>query len=160
MASISSIVGLSSTPSAPSSGRGTGHRGPTRGVTEMRLGDGQQWNVSLTKELIFKDLQYFNGKSLDDVIAFIPVSVDSSHWQTMCEKWTNANEQLELFKMDGNKTWVDEESRRLYVRDYDPVDGSFLRRQCREPHLSDIPRRHSWEKTDLVMLAMQVVERH
>ncbi|MQM17702.1 hypothetical protein Taro_050678 [Colocasia esculenta] len=34
---------------------------------------------------------HFNGKSLDDVIASIPVGVNSSNWQTMCEKWTNAD---------------------------------------------------------------------
>ncbi|MQM00190.1 hypothetical protein Taro_032923 [Colocasia esculenta] len=30
--------------------RGTGHRGPTRGVIERRLPNGQQWNVSLVQE--------------------------------------------------------------------------------------------------------------
>ncbi|MQL98568.1 hypothetical protein Taro_031284 [Colocasia esculenta] len=44
-ASTSSVAG----PSAPSWGRGTGRRGPTRGVTERRLPDGQQWNVSLVR---------------------------------------------------------------------------------------------------------------
>ncbi|MQL95049.1 hypothetical protein Taro_027715 [Colocasia esculenta] len=44
-ASASSVVG----PSARSWGRGTGHRGPTRGVTERKLPDGQQWNVSLVR---------------------------------------------------------------------------------------------------------------
>ncbi|MQM05392.1 hypothetical protein Taro_038205 [Colocasia esculenta] len=38
-----------SVPSAPSWGRGTGRQGPTRGVTEKRLPDGQQWNVSLVR---------------------------------------------------------------------------------------------------------------
>ncbi|MQM16453.1 hypothetical protein Taro_049410 [Colocasia esculenta] len=111
-ASTSSVPG----PSAPSWGRGTGRRGPTRGVTERRLLDGEQWNVYLvrgygmgptadhftsrigvvskmycniwqkdfaklpvaTKELIFRDLQHFNGKSLDDAIASVPAGVDSS----------------------------------------------------------------------------------
>ncbi|MQL74278.1 hypothetical protein Taro_006641, partial [Colocasia esculenta] len=41
----SSVVG----PSTPSWGRGTGRRGPTRGVTERRLPDGQEWNVSLIR---------------------------------------------------------------------------------------------------------------
>ncbi|MQL99262.1 hypothetical protein Taro_031979 [Colocasia esculenta] len=36
-------------PSTPSLGRGTGRRGPTRGVTERRLPHGQQWNVSLVR---------------------------------------------------------------------------------------------------------------
>ncbi|MQL90256.1 hypothetical protein Taro_022847 [Colocasia esculenta] len=44
-ASTSSVAG----PSAPSWGRGTGRRGPTRGVTKRRLPDGQQWNVSLVR---------------------------------------------------------------------------------------------------------------
>ncbi|MQL80221.1 hypothetical protein Taro_012672 [Colocasia esculenta] len=44
-ASTSSVAG----PSAPSWGRGIGRRGPTRGVTERRLPDGQQWNVSLVR---------------------------------------------------------------------------------------------------------------
>ncbi|MQL77994.1 hypothetical protein Taro_010430, partial [Colocasia esculenta] len=48
MASASSVAGPSA-PSAPSWGRGTGRRGPTRGVTERRLPDGQQWNVSLVR---------------------------------------------------------------------------------------------------------------
>ncbi|MQM19369.1 hypothetical protein Taro_052368 [Colocasia esculenta] len=48
MTSTSSVAGPSA-PSAPSWGRGTGHRGPTRGVTEKRLPDGQQWNVSLIR---------------------------------------------------------------------------------------------------------------
>ncbi|MQL89716.1 hypothetical protein Taro_022301 [Colocasia esculenta] len=47
-ASASSVAGPSA-PSAPSWGRGTGRRGPTRGVTERRLPDGQQWNVSLVR---------------------------------------------------------------------------------------------------------------
>ncbi|MQM15890.1 hypothetical protein Taro_048842, partial [Colocasia esculenta] len=110
-ASASSVVG----PSAQSWGRGTGRRGPTRGVTERKLPDGQQWNVSLvrgygvgptadhftsrmgfvskvyckiwqkdfaklpvaTQELIFRDLQHFNGKPLDDAIASVPAGVDN-----------------------------------------------------------------------------------
>ncbi|MQM23943.1 hypothetical protein Taro_057014 [Colocasia esculenta] len=45
MASTSFVAG----PYAPSWRRGTGRRGPTRGVTERRLPDGQQWNVSLLR---------------------------------------------------------------------------------------------------------------
>ncbi|MQM07949.1 hypothetical protein Taro_040796, partial [Colocasia esculenta] len=41
-------TGPSSAPSPPSWGRGTGRRGLTREVTERRMPDGQQWNVSLT----------------------------------------------------------------------------------------------------------------
>ncbi|MQM08081.1 hypothetical protein Taro_040931 [Colocasia esculenta] len=48
MASTSSVAGPSA-PSAPSWGRGNGRRGPTRGVTERRLPDGQQWNVSVVR---------------------------------------------------------------------------------------------------------------
>ncbi|MQL74174.1 hypothetical protein Taro_006530 [Colocasia esculenta] len=161
----SSVAG----PSARSWGRGTGRRGPTRGVTERRLPDGQQWNVSLvrgygvgptadhftsrmgvvskvyckiwqkdfaklpvaTQELIFRDLQHFNGKPLDDAITSVPAGVDPSDWQTMCELWTTGDERsqmhgriphrLEVFKMgrckdlpDGTESWVDEESRRRY----------------------------------------------
>ncbi|MQM01438.1 hypothetical protein Taro_034194 [Colocasia esculenta] len=47
-ASTSSVAGPSAL-SEPSWGRGTGHRGQTRGVTERRLLDGQQWNVSLVR---------------------------------------------------------------------------------------------------------------
>ncbi|MQL90885.1 hypothetical protein Taro_023490 [Colocasia esculenta] len=47
-ASTSSVAGPSA-PSTPSWGRGTGRQGPTRGVTERRLPDGQQWNVSLVR---------------------------------------------------------------------------------------------------------------
>ncbi|MQL87035.1 hypothetical protein Taro_019570 [Colocasia esculenta] len=82
-----------------------------------------------TKELIFRDLQHFNGKSLDDAIASVPTGVDSLEWQTMCEIWTTADEwshmhgrtphRLEVFKMgrckdlpDDSESWVDEESRR------------------------------------------------
>ncbi|MQL78860.1 hypothetical protein Taro_011310, partial [Colocasia esculenta] len=184
-----------SAPSVPSWGRGTGHRGPTRGVTERRLPDGQQWNVSLvrgygvgptadhftspmgvvskmyckiwqkdfatlpvaTQELIFRDLQLTyqwertektdreilahmsamhrnwrsKQKKKNDVIASVPVGVDSSDWQTMYEMWTTGDERsnmygrtphrLEVFKMDrckdlpdGNESWVDEERRRRY----------------------------------------------
>ncbi|MQL80002.1 hypothetical protein Taro_012437 [Colocasia esculenta] len=84
-----------------------------------------------TKELIFRDLQHFNGKSLDDAIASVPAGVDSSDWQTMCEMWTTADERshmhgrtphrLEVFKMGRCKdlpvcseSWVDEESRKRY----------------------------------------------
>ncbi|MQM11451.1 hypothetical protein Taro_044357 [Colocasia esculenta] len=129
-ASTSSVVGPSA-PSAPSWGRGTGRRGPTRGVTERRLPNGQQWNVSVvrgygvgptadhfmsrmgvvskvyckiwqkdfaklpvaTQELIFRDLQHFNGKPLDDAIASVPAGVDPSDWQTMCEMWTTGDER-------------------------------------------------------------------
>ncbi|MQL97282.1 hypothetical protein Taro_029965 [Colocasia esculenta] len=45
-------VYISTGPSAPSArswGRGTGRRGPTRGVMERRCPDGQQWNVSLVR---------------------------------------------------------------------------------------------------------------
>ncbi|MQM21304.1 hypothetical protein Taro_054342 [Colocasia esculenta] len=48
MASASSVV-APPTPSASSWGRDTSRRGPSRGVTERRLGDGQQWNVSLVR---------------------------------------------------------------------------------------------------------------
>ncbi|MQL79164.1 hypothetical protein Taro_011604 [Colocasia esculenta] len=81
-------------PSAPSWGMGTGRRGPTRGVTERRLPDGQQWNVSLVRG-------YGMG----------PTS--NMHGSTP--------HQLEVFKMgrckdlpDGSERWVDEESRRRY----------------------------------------------
>ncbi|MQM17018.1 hypothetical protein Taro_049983 [Colocasia esculenta] len=77
-----------STPSTPSWGRGIGRREPTRGVTERRLSDGQQWNVSL----------HFNGTSLDDVIASVLAGVGSSDWQPMCEIWTNGDE-LVIFKI-------------------------------------------------------------
>ncbi|MQM11849.1 hypothetical protein Taro_044759 [Colocasia esculenta] len=46
--STSSVAGPSA-PSAPSWGRGIGRRGPTREVTERRLPDGQQWNVSVVR---------------------------------------------------------------------------------------------------------------
>ncbi|MQM20837.1 hypothetical protein Taro_053865 [Colocasia esculenta] len=186
MASTSSVPGPSA-PSAPSWGRGTGRRGPTSGVTERRLSDGQQWNVSLVRgygmsptanhftsrmgvltyqwERIEKTdremlaqmsamqrswrskqkQKHFNGKSLDDVIASVPVGVNSSDWQSMCEMWTIGDERsnmhgrnphrLELFKMgrckdlpDGSESCVDEESRRRYVRGYDLDDCYFLRR--------------------------------
>ncbi|MQM04292.1 hypothetical protein Taro_037087 [Colocasia esculenta] len=99
MASTSSVAGPS-TPSAPSWGRGTGRRGPTRGVTERRLLDGEQWNVSL----------HFSGKSLDDVIASVPASVDSSEWQTMCEMWTTGDEREAMTQMIAPSSDVDAES--------------------------------------------------
>ncbi|MQL92955.1 hypothetical protein Taro_025593, partial [Colocasia esculenta] len=37
--------------------------------------------------------RHFNGKSLDDGIASIPVGVDSSDWQTICEMWTTGDER-------------------------------------------------------------------
>ncbi|MQM04210.1 hypothetical protein Taro_037001 [Colocasia esculenta] len=46
-----------------------------------------------TKELILRDLQHFNGESLDDAIVSVPASVDSSDWQTMCEIWTTGDER-------------------------------------------------------------------
>ncbi|MQM01043.1 hypothetical protein Taro_033790 [Colocasia esculenta] len=75
--------------------------------------------------------RHFNGKSLDDAIAFVPAGVDPADWQTMCELWTTGDEwsqmhgrtphRLEEFKMgrckdlpDGTESWVDEESRRRY----------------------------------------------
>ncbi|MQM16191.1 hypothetical protein Taro_049147 [Colocasia esculenta] len=80
---------------------------------------------------LYQKYIHFNGKSLDDAIASVPVGVDSSDWQTMCEMWTTADERshmhgrtphrLEVFKMgrckdlpDGSESWVDEESRRRY----------------------------------------------
>ncbi|MQM13066.1 hypothetical protein Taro_045988 [Colocasia esculenta] len=137
-----------SAPSAPSWERGIGHRGPTRGVIERRLPDGQQWNVSLiqghcvgpttniftshmgvvsklyckisekyftklpvaTKELIFRDLQHFNGKSLDDAIASVPAGVDSSNWQRMCEMWTTEDEQETMTQLMAPSSAVDAES--------------------------------------------------
>ncbi|MQM13491.1 hypothetical protein Taro_046416 [Colocasia esculenta] len=85
-----------------------------------------------TKELKFRDLQHFNGKSLDDATVSVSAGVDSSDWQTMCEMWTTGDERpnmhgrtlhrLEVFKMgrckdlpDGSESWVDEESRRRYA---------------------------------------------
>ncbi|MQM14981.1 hypothetical protein Taro_047914 [Colocasia esculenta] len=126
-ASASSVAG----PSARPWGRGHGRRGQTRGVTERRCPDGQQWDVSLvrgygvgptadhftsrmgvvskvyckiwqkdfaklpaaTKDLIFRDLQHFNGKSLDDAIASVPAGVDPADWQTMCKLWTTGDER-------------------------------------------------------------------
>ncbi|MQM22049.1 hypothetical protein Taro_055097, partial [Colocasia esculenta] len=86
--------------SAPSWGRGTGRRGPTRGVIERRLPDGQQWNVSL----------HFNGKSLDDAIVSVPAGVDSSDWQTMCEMWTTGDEREVMTQMIAPSSDVDAES--------------------------------------------------
>ncbi|MQL96643.1 hypothetical protein Taro_029319 [Colocasia esculenta] len=126
-ASTSSVAG----PSAPSWGRGTGRRGPTRGVTERRLPDGQQWNVFVvrgygvdptTDHFMSRMGVHFNGKSLDDAIVFVPAGVDSLEWQTMCEMWTTADERsqmhgrtphrLEVFKKgrckdlpDGSESW-------------------------------------------------------
>ncbi|MQM21605.1 hypothetical protein Taro_054648 [Colocasia esculenta] len=42
--------------------------------------------------------QHFNGKSLDNAIPSIPAGVDSSDWQTMCEKWTNVDEREIFYK--------------------------------------------------------------
>ncbi|MQM00471.1 hypothetical protein Taro_033209 [Colocasia esculenta] len=46
-----------------------------------------------TKELLFRDLQHFNGKSLNDAIASVPAGVDCLELQTMCEMWTTADER-------------------------------------------------------------------
>ncbi|MQM08765.1 hypothetical protein Taro_041623 [Colocasia esculenta] len=69
-----------------------------------------------TKELIFRDLQHFNGKSLDDAIASVAADVHLSGWQTMCEMWTKGDGQIGRCKhlADGSESWVDEESRRRY----------------------------------------------
>ncbi|MQL73054.1 hypothetical protein Taro_005391, partial [Colocasia esculenta] len=130
-------------PSARPWGRGHGRRGPTRGVTERRCPDGQQWNVSLVRgygvgptvdhftSRMGVVSKHFNGKPLDDAIASVPAGVDPSDWQTICELWTTGDERslmhgrtphrLEVFKMgrckslpDGTESWVDEESRRRY----------------------------------------------
>ncbi|MQL79668.1 hypothetical protein Taro_012130 [Colocasia esculenta] len=80
---------------------------------------------------LYQKCIHFNGMSLDDAIASVPIGVDSSDWQTMCEMWTTADERshmhgrtphrLEVFKMgrckdlpDSSESWVDEESRRRY----------------------------------------------
>ncbi|MQL86290.1 hypothetical protein Taro_018804 [Colocasia esculenta] len=98
--SASSVVG----PSAPSWGRGTGRRGPTRGVTERRLPDGQQWNVSVVRGYGIGPTadhftsrmgvvsKHYNGKPLDDAIASVLAGVDPSDWKTMCEMWTTGDE--------------------------------------------------------------------
>ncbi|MQM19612.1 hypothetical protein Taro_052618 [Colocasia esculenta] len=103
MASTSSVAGPSAPP-APSWGRGTGRRGPTRGVTERRLPDGQQWNVSLVRG-------YGVGPIADHFTSYMGVSNMDGHHP----------HRLELFKMgrckdlpDGSESWVDEESRRRY----------------------------------------------
>ncbi|MQL78843.1 hypothetical protein Taro_011275 [Colocasia esculenta] len=66
-----------------------------------------------TKELIFRDLQHFNGKSLDDAIASVPVGVDSSDWQTMCEMWINGDEQETMTQLMAPSSDVDAESHSL-----------------------------------------------
>ncbi|MQM07404.1 hypothetical protein Taro_040243 [Colocasia esculenta] len=52
-----------------------------------------------TKEFIFRDLQHFNGKPLDDAIASVPAGVDPSDWQIMCELWTTGDEREAMSEM-------------------------------------------------------------
>ncbi|MQM03084.1 hypothetical protein Taro_035858 [Colocasia esculenta] len=178
MASTSSVEG----PSAPSTlswGRGTGRRGPTRGVIERRLPDGQQWNVSVvrgygmgptadhftsrmgvvskmyckiwqkdfaklpvaTKELIFRDLQ-----SLDDVIASVPPGVDFSDWKSMCEMWTTGDEREAMTQMIAPSSDVVESHTPATPKD--AFNSVFA-----------VKRSTSWEKIDLAVFAVRVVER-
>ncbi|MQL79968.1 hypothetical protein Taro_012420 [Colocasia esculenta] len=64
----------------------------------------------VTKELIFRDLQHFNGKSFDDAIASVPAGVDSSDWQTMYEMWTTEDEWETMTQMIAPSSDVDAES--------------------------------------------------
>ncbi|MQL96644.1 hypothetical protein Taro_029318, partial [Colocasia esculenta] len=45
---------------------------------------------------LYQKCIHFNGKSLDDVIASVPVGVDYLEWQTMCEMWTTADERSQM----------------------------------------------------------------
>ncbi|MQL77996.1 hypothetical protein Taro_010432 [Colocasia esculenta] len=132
MASASSIAGPSA-PSAPSWGRGTGRRGPTRGVTEKRLPDGQQWNVSLVRGYgvgptadIFTSrigvVSKFYCKIWQKDFAKLPVATKELIFRDLQSNMYGRNlHRLELFKMgrckdltDDSESWVDEESRRRY----------------------------------------------
>ncbi|MQL83295.1 hypothetical protein Taro_015797 [Colocasia esculenta] len=108
MASTSSVA-CPSAPSAPSWGRGTGRRGPTRGVIERRLPDGQQWNVSLVRG-------YGVGPTAYHFTSCMGINIKNSNVHG------RHPHRLELFKMgrckdlpDGSESWVDEESRRRYT---------------------------------------------
>ncbi|MQL98971.1 hypothetical protein Taro_031687 [Colocasia esculenta] len=37
--------------------------------------------------------KHYKGKTFEDVVAFVPPSVDPSDWRTMCEKWNTREEQ-------------------------------------------------------------------
>ncbi|MQM09962.1 hypothetical protein Taro_042848 [Colocasia esculenta] len=69
--------------------------------------------------------RHFNGKSLDDAIASVPVGVDSSDWQTMCEMWTTGDERRVA---DGNKQNRATQSMTCRRGGYDLDDCSVLRR--------------------------------
>ncbi|MQL99837.1 hypothetical protein Taro_032571 [Colocasia esculenta] len=105
MASASFVSGPSA-PSAPSWGRGTSRRGPTRGVIQK---DFAKLPVA-TKELIFRDLQHVNGKYLDDAIASVPADVDSFDWQIMCEMWTNGDEWETMTQLMARSSDIDAKS--------------------------------------------------
>ncbi|MQM18963.1 hypothetical protein Taro_051962, partial [Colocasia esculenta] len=53
---------------------------------------------------------YFNGESLDDEIASVPTSVDSSDWQTMCGKWTNGDKRETMTQLMAPSSGIDAKS--------------------------------------------------
>ncbi|MQM05870.1 hypothetical protein Taro_038689 [Colocasia esculenta] len=132
MASASSVAGPSA-PSAPSWGRGTGHRGPTTGVTERRLPDGQQWNVSLIRGYgvgpttdIFTSRMGIVSKLYCKIwqkdFVKLPIATKELIFRDLQSNMHGRNpHQLELFKIgrckdlaDDSESWVDKESRRRY----------------------------------------------
>ncbi|MQM12483.1 hypothetical protein Taro_045401 [Colocasia esculenta] len=38
-------------------------------------------------------LEHYKGKTFEDVVASVPLGVDPSDWQTMCQKWNTREEQ-------------------------------------------------------------------
>ncbi|MQL96537.1 hypothetical protein Taro_029214 [Colocasia esculenta] len=134
---LSSFLCLSlfspSAPSARSWGRGTGRRGPTRGVTERRCPDGQQWNVSLVRGYgVSPTVDHFTSrmgivskvycKIWQKDFVKLPVATQELIFRDLQSQMHGRTpHRLEVFKMgrckdlpDGTEGWVDEESRRRY----------------------------------------------
>ncbi|MQM10672.1 hypothetical protein Taro_043570 [Colocasia esculenta] len=100
---VSSLQMSSGSDETSSWGRGTGRRGPSRGVTERRIESGHKWNMTYrwdrtpqtNKEMLqhmtamqkgYRGMlksKHYKGKTFEDVIKSIPPGVDLSDWWTM-----------------------------------------------------------------------------
>ncbi|MQL91923.1 hypothetical protein Taro_024543 [Colocasia esculenta] len=175
--------------SAPSWGRGTSHQGPTKGVTERRLPDGQQWNVSLvrgygvgptidiftsrmgvvsklyyriwqkdfakllveTKEMIFRYLQLtYQWEQIEKTDREM-----LAHMTAMPRSWCSKQKKRHF-----NGKSLDEESRRQYeTMTQLMAPSSDVMPRATPQRLPRRPSFRSWEKIDLAVFTVRVVER-
>ncbi|MQM10434.1 hypothetical protein Taro_043328 [Colocasia esculenta] len=76
--------------------------------------------------------KHYKGKTFEDTVTSVPVGVDSSDWQTMCEKWNTREEQDIAERNRQNRTHQKMTYRRGHTSIYQLKDD-FVKTHQREP---------------------------